>query len=393
MPPHPNPQRRALGALVLLAPWCRARAGSAFDDAALADIDTAVEAAIAAGTPPGAVLWLERGGQTYRRVWGRQASWPVPEPARENTVYDVASLTKVAVTTLLVMQLIEAGRLELQAPLQRWWPGFAEGGVTVAHLLTHTSALAPSLSLEAAWEGEAAALERAAAQRPTQAPGTLFRYSDVNFILLGAIVQRVVDRPLDALAQERLFGPLGLADTGFHPLRRIPVERIAPTELDGDHMLRGQVHDPTARRMGGVAGHAGLFSTMADMARLSRLLLAGGTLDGVQLLRPQTVRQMTAVATPPALRERRGLGWDIDSPYSRPRGSVFPLGSYGHTGFTGCAWWIDPFSRTFYVLLSNRVHPRGGPSIVPLYAEVATRAGRAVAGFDFSRVEGALPPR
>ncbi|MFM8769479.1 MAG: serine hydrolase domain-containing protein, partial [Rubrivivax sp.] len=179
----------------------------------------------------------------------------------------------------------------------------------------------------------------------------------------------------------------------------VPTSRIAPTEWDGEigaapnaqvlanlKMLRGQVHDPTARRMGGVAGHAGLFSTAADLARFARMVLQGGELDGVRVLSPEAVARMTAVATPPGLPEQRSLGWDIDSPYSRARGQRYPRGSFGHTGFTGCALWIDPFSRTFHVLLSNRVHPRTRDSIVALYEQVGTLAAEAVLGPDFSAV-------
>jgi CubicO group peptidase (beta-lactamase class C family) len=151
-------------------------------------------------------------------------------------------------------------------------------------------------------------------------------------------------------------------------------------------MLRGQVHDPTARRMGGVAGHAGLFSTAADLARFARMLLQGGELDGVRVLSTQAVATMTAAATPAALTERRSLGWDVDSPFSRARGQRYPLGSFGHTGFTGCALWIDPFSRTFHVLLSNRVHPRTRESIVALYEQVGTLAAQSVRDFDFDRL-------
>jgi CubicO group peptidase (beta-lactamase class C family) len=202
-----------------------------------------------------------------------------------------------------------------------------------------------------------------------------------------------------------------MRDSGFRPLAdpqawaQVPLARIAPTEWEGEigeapearrpgaALLRGQVHDPTARRIGGVAGHAGLFSTATDLARFARMILQGGELDGVRVLSTQAVARMTAVATPAQVPERRSLGWDIDSSFSRARGARYPVGSFGHTGFTGCSLWIDPFSRTFHVLLSNRVHPRTRESIVALYEQVATLAAQAVAGFDFDRVKGALAPR
>jgi CubicO group peptidase (beta-lactamase class C family) len=287
-------------------------------------------------------------------------------------------------------------------------PGFESdrGGpaITVGQLLTHTSGLPAGLPLQPAWTGLEPALLLAGTRVPTHPPGTFFRYSDVNFILLGQIAQRVSGQALDVLAHTLLFQPLGMRDSGYRPLTdpqawaRVPLDRIAPTEWDGEigaapsaqrpgkAMLRGQVHDPTARRMGGVAGHAGLFSTAADLARFARMLLQGGELDGVRVLSPQAVAQMTAVATPPVLPEQRSLGWDIDSPFSRARGQRYPLGSFGHTGFTGCALWIDPFSRTFHVLLSNRVHPRTRESIVALYEQVGTLAAQSVRDFDFDRL-------
>jgi CubicO group peptidase (beta-lactamase class C family) len=189
--------------------------------------------------------------------------------------------------------------------------------------------------------------------------------------------------PLAELAQQRLLRPLGMVDSGYLPLAGMAGmagmagSRIAPTQFEAGHLLRGEVHDPTARRMGGVAGHAGLFSTAADLARFVRMLLGGGALDGARVLAGDSVRAMTASQSPPEVTARRGFGWDIDSPYSRPRGTRYPPGSFGHTGFTGCAMWIDPGSRSFYVLLSNRVHPRGNDSIVPLYGQVGTLAAKA----------------
>ncbi len=346
--------------------------------APLVEAERAVLSAIATGRPPGAVLWIEREGDVFHRAWGHRALEPAAEAAEPDTVYDIASLTK-PVTATLVMRLAEGGALSLDDPLRRWWPSMAAGdGVTVRHLLTHTSGLPASLPLDKPWQGSGTALDLALVQAPTHAPGGFFRYSDVGFILLGALVERVGGAPLDALASAWVLQPLRMADTRYRPLQHLPPARIAPTEFDGARLLRGEVHDPSARRMGGVAGHAGLFGTAADLARFARMVLGRGELDGARVLSAASIDQMTRVNTPAALTARRGLGWDIDSPYSRPRGKAWPAGrSFGHTGFTGCAMWIDPGSRSFYVVLSNRVHPRVGPSIVPLYEQVGTQAALA----------------
>lgn len=388
-------QRRALCLLAASAASSRAMsapapapnpdsaAAPAFDPAPLAELDRTLQAAVAAARPPGAVLWVEREREdgrrsVWHRAWGRLALQPAAEPLDPTAVYDAASLTKAVVTAPLVMRLVEQGRLAPDAPVQGLLGGGYRGGagLTLRHLLTHSSGLPASLPLDHDWTGTAAAYRLARRQQPTHAPGTHFRYSDVNFILLGEIIERVAGEPLDRLAAAWIFEPLGMHDTLFRPLRRHAAARIAPTELVDGRPLRGEVHDPTARRMGGVAGHAGMFSTAADLARYARCLLGGGALDGVRLLQPSSVAAMTTVASPPALAARRGLGWDIDSPYSRPRGKTWPKTSFGHTGFTGCVLWVDPGSRSFYVLLSNRVHPVTGDSIVPLYEAVGTLAGR-----------------
>ena len=387
-------------------------------------LDEAIAAAVSAGHLPGAVVRVERVGpgpvpgagpqahetpqphEAYEVAVGRKALEPAPEPLEPSNVYDCASLTKVVVTAAVWARLIQEGAVQPDTAVRALLPAFDSdrGGapITVGQLLTHTSGLPAGLPLQSAWSGLAPAWALAATRTPTHPPGTFFRYSDVNFILLGQIAQRLTGQGLDALAHAWFFQPLGMRDSGFRPLAdpqawaRVPQERIAPTEWDGQigaaspppgtPMLRGQVHDPTARRMGGVAGHAGLFSTAADLARFARMVLQGGELEGVRVLSPQAVAAMTAVATPPALPEQRSLGWDIDSPYSRARGQHYPRGSFGHTGFTGCALWIDPFSRTFHVLLSNRVHPRTRESIVALYEQVGTLAAGAVAGMDWDGV-------
>ncbi|MDX1950763.1 MAG: DUF1343 domain-containing protein [Verrucomicrobiota bacterium] len=363
-------------------------------------LDQALEQAVIENKAPGFLLWLERNSQTYITVKGNRAILPHVEPMTRDTIFDAASLTKVIATTPTILLLIERGKLSLDDPVSRHWPEFAPGkeSITIRHLLTHTSGLRAGLPVRTN-EGLAAFVKRLEAEKPQTVPGSDFLYSDLNFIALGELVHRVSGEPLDRFATRELFQKLGMADTFFIPLEKGSstlstgiISRIAPTErLPDQQVLRGIVHDPTARAIGGVAGHAGLFTTAADLARFARMLLNDGELEGVTLFKPETVRLMTTVQTPPSVEARRGLGWDIDSPYATPRGKFFPIGSYGHTGWTGSSLWIDPFSRTFIILLSNRNHPSGG-DVVELRSTIATLAAKAVADFDFSNVHGVLPP-
>ncbi len=360
----------------------------------LAEIDAAIGACIKAGDTPGAVFWLERQGTVYHRAYGHKAIVPAEEPAAEDTLYDAASLTKVIATTPCILLLIQRHKIHLDDPVKSILPEFDGEGretITIRNLLTHTSGLRPGLSRSPAWSGYARGIELACHEKPQDPPGTVFRYSDINFILLGEVVRRASGLPLNEFAAREIYGPLKMVDTGFLP----PAEkrgRIAPTERDGSNILHGVVHDPTARCMGGVAGHAGLFTTTADLARYARLLLGQGSLDGVQVFTPATVQLMTSVQSPPAVPSRRGLGWDIDTGYSR-RGAHFPLGSFGHTGWTGTCLWIDPHSETFWILLSNRVHPDGKGNVLALQTKLSTLAAEAVIGFNFAYVPGALLPR
>ncbi len=358
-------------------------------------MDAAINATIAAGKTPGAVLWLERNGVAYHKAYGRRSIVPSYEPMTEDTIFDAASLTKVLATTPAVMALIERRRIALDAPVQTYIPEFAGNGkeaITIRQLLTHTSGLRPDIDTRPRWSGYATAIERACAEKPMNPPGVVFRYSDINFFVLGEVVRRVSGERLNEFVAREIYRPLKMLDTRFLPPVALSA-RVAPTEMTDGQMLRGTVHDPTARYMGGVAGHAGLFTTAADLARYARMLLNGGELDGVRVLRAETVKLMTSVQSPDAVPARRGLGWDIDSGYSRPRGKIFPLGSYGHTGFTGTSLWIDPFSRTFWILLSNRVHPDGKGNVLPLEGELANLAAEAVTGFNFAFVPDALAPR
>lgn len=348
----------------------------AFHDKGIADIKAALARAIENKVTPGAVYWCGHGSEDRHWAQGHRAVVPAPEPMTEDTIFDVASLTKVVATLPSIMLLVERGKIDIDAPVQAYLPEFHHPDITVKHLLTHTSGLPPGLSNEgpgSGWHGYEEGIRRTCACVPDLPPGLTFRYSDVNFILLGEIVHRVSGRRLDAFAKEEVFLPLGMRSSGFRPSAGL-TRRIAPTERAQDGtMLRGVVHDPTARRMGGVAGHAGLFTTAADLARYARFMLHGGP-----LLKPETLRQMQRVQTPGTVYDRRGLGWDIDSAYSRPRGDLFALGSFGHTGFTGTAIWMDPASDTFFILLTTRLHPDGKGDAKPLYSEIGTLTARAV---------------
>jgi len=360
------------------APAVSAPAPSKAAPVRLSAVDSIIRQAIAEGNIPGAVLMVGHNGAViYRKAYGEQALEPRREPMTLGTIFDLASLTKVVATTTAVMQLVELGKVRLNDPVAKYLPEFAQNGkqdITVRQLLTHYSGLAPDLDLETPWQGKSTAYQLAFREPPKTTPGSGFVYSDINFIMLGALVEKVSGETLDAYTEQHIFAPLKMTHTRFLP----PASwrpKIAPTQYDeNEHMLRGVVHDPTARRMGGVAGHAGLFSTGADLAKFAQTLLNGG--DGI--LAPLTVAKMTQPETPPTAPILRGFGWDIDSPFSSNRGDLLPVGSYGHTGFTGTSIWIDPTTRTYIILLTNAVHPRGKGNAVGLRVRVATEVAAAL---------------
>lgn len=396
MSSHSPCRRTAIFATVLLLAGCAqlpGKTGMRLDQARLAELDRAIEDNIAARKLPGAVFHLERDGAVYERAFGAHTYEAGAAKVTPDTVFDAASLSKVLATAPAVLLLAEEGRIDLEAPLVRYFPECAGGGrdaITVRQLLTHSSGLPAGLPARPAWQGREAAYRLACAQDVTHAPGTFFRYSDINYILLGRLVEQAAGMGIDRFVQQRFYGPLGMRDTGYLPLARMPAGAIAPTQrgpdsldvaLQGDlapgALLQGEVHDPTVRRMGNVGGSAGVFTTARDVARFARMLLNGGELDGVRVLSAQSVRLLTTAQSPSGL-ALRGMGMDIDSPYAqRPRGAVFPLGSYGHTGFTGCVLWVDPGSRTFYVFLSNRVYPDDKSNILALYTQLGTLSAQA----------------
>ena len=382
----------ALGAALLFAPELKGSAQDpALDASRLAGIEAVVAEDIAQKKLPGAVVLIGRGDRVvYEKAFGHRALTPSVEVMTPDTIFDLASLTKVVATTTSIMILIEQGKVRLNDRVSTYFPGFERYGkadITVRHLLTHMSGLRPDVDLADLWTGTDAAIALAIEEVPTAPAGSRFVYSDINYFLLGEIVHRVSGTPLDQFARDRIFAPLGMADTMFTP--PAPLQpRIAPTERCTPYgwpcqgpdmqMLRGTVHDPTARRMGGVAGHAGLFSTAADLAQFCQMLLNGGTHRGARILSPLAVAKMTSAATPDEERNLRGLGWDIDSAFSANRGELLPVGSFGHTGFTGTSLWIDPVTGLYVVFMSSRLHPEGKGDVTPLRARVATVAASAL---------------
>lgn len=360
---------------------------------AFSRIDELVRDAMAAKATPGAVVLIGRGEQTlYEKAFGFRATVPAQEAMTLDTVFDLASLTKVVGTTTAMMTLIEEGRVRLNDPVAAYIPGFeryGKGGITIRHLMTHVSGLRPDVDLHP-WTGYDAAIDLAKDEVPTGAPGETFVYSDINFFLLGDIVKRVSGQSLDAYLKARVFGPLGMTDTGFLPPKSL-LPRIAPTERCAEQdawpckrpdaaPLRGVVHDPTARRMGGIAGHAGLFSTARDLKLFARMLVGKGSLGTTRVMSPATVAAMTSPQTPAGMTSVRGLGWDIDTSFSGNRGDLFPVGtSYGHTGFTGTSLWIDPASESYVIFLSSRLHPDGTGDVGQLRSRIATVAAAGIA--------------
>ena len=368
------------------------------NEAALQSLDGVVEEAIASGKCPGAVVMIGHGGQVvYRKAFGHRVLVPEELPMTVDTVFDLASLTKVVATTTAVMQLMEQGKIRLEDPVTEYWPEFethGKGTITVQELLTHYSGLRPDLDLEPPWSGHDTAMAMIIAEEPIAPPGTRFIYSDVNFETLGELVRRVSGQPLDVYAAEHIFKPLGMKDTAFNPPPELH-DRIAPTQFKegtSGEMLWGQVHDPTSYNMGGVAGHAGLFSTADDLAIFAEMLLNRGERQGARILSPLSVEKMTQPETPPEKMALRGLGWDVDSPYTSNRGELFPFGSFGHTGFTGTSLWIDPITQTYVIFLSNRVHPDGKGDVTSVRAKIATAVAATLGPVSVEKIRASQRP-
>lgn len=471
-PGHPPPPARTPSATVPVIP--REDAPYLPRQELVAPVSQLMNDAIAVPRLPGAVVRIGHAGTiVFSQAFGARKladePWldgsPAPaEPMTENTIFDIASLTKCLATTVAVLQLYEQGRVGIDDPVQTYLPEFNETNdprraqVTLRMLLTHTSGIGGDLSHQGPWgltePDKVGGVHRALTAPLEFGPGEIFHYSDIGFIILGALVETLTGQPLDTYVQDNVFTPLGMADTrylpaakacGPHRIRGTAIAfdasasqggqcraggwstdllaRIAPTAHDEDtpginpdydQLLRGTVNDPTARRMGGVAGSAGVFSTAGDIGRYARALLdrlAGrpspfplrqSTLElmttpqqpghhAAQLVAANAAAQQANATSPnradpllaahyPAIagQDLRGFGWDIDTPHSRPRGMIFPIGSFGHTGFTGVTLWIDPGSDTYVIVLANVIHQRGGPPIAGLSGDVATVTGQAL---------------
>jgi uncharacterized protein YbbC (DUF1343 family) len=379
-------------------------------------IDALVAKDIADKKLPGAVVLVGHKGKiVFRKAYGNRSLVPTVEKMTVDTIFDAASLTKPIATATSIMILVERGQLRLNDTIDKFIPEIQDENakrVTIQQLLTHISGYQPDFDLREKWTGRDGMLQALYKEKLRQPAGTKFVYSDIGFIVLGEILERVADKNLKSFVVENFLFNMKMSASGFglglqvltpnqlpsfSILAKNPFiltgKAIAPTENikgqqsylggqfdgnDGDKILRGQVHDPTAYRMGGVAGHAGLFSTADDLARYCQMMLNGGILDGKRILSSNTIARMTAPIVVSEDGATRGLGWDINTSFSSNRGELFPLGSFGHTGFTGTSVWIDRVSQTFVVFLSNRVHPDGKGDVAPLRAKVATVVASAI---------------
>jgi uncharacterized protein YbbC (DUF1343 family)/CubicO group peptidase (beta-lactamase class C family) len=370
----------------------------AFDVEQLKPIEELVNAQIRAGNLPGAVVLVGHEGKVvYRRAFGQRTLNP-PQPMTAETIFDLASLTKPIVTATAILQLAERGKLDLAAPAARYWPAFAAQGkeaISVRQLLTHTSGLAAGLPLKKPWRGREAALSLIVAQKPQAPPGSTLLYSDVNFIVLGELVRRISGMTLDVYAQRQIFQPLAMKDSRYFTHPPSPDSalygRIAPTGFVQGHLRVGEVHDPLAWRMGGVAGHAGMFSTADDLAKFAQTLLDGGG----ALLQPESVALLETPQISPAQagtgNALRSLGWRSDPPLVANRDQLPPVGAMGHNGYTGTSLWIDPLTRTYVIILSHRVHPAERGDAGPLRERIALRVAEAVGTLSFAQAVALSP--
>lgn len=341
-------------------------------------VDALIQEEVNAQAITGAVLAVGHDGHlVHQKAFGYRALSPKKESTTLDTVFDLASLTKVVATTPSVMRLVQYGQVRLEDPVSHYLPAFAANGkdaVNLRQLLTHYSGLRPDLDQSTPWEGRETAYHLADNEKLQAPPGAQFVYSDINFIVLGELVEKLSGMSLDKYAEAHVFEPLGMKHTRFLPPRSWRGKIAETLAIGNRQLLRGTVQDPPAQRMGGVAGHAGVFSTAGDLA-----LYAQALIDRKGILAPDIIEKMTTPQQPPNALEVRGFGWDIDSPFSSNRGALLPVGSFGHTGFTGTSIWIDPYSNTYIILLTNSVHPHPAVSpVVSLRSRVATAVAAAL---------------
>jgi uncharacterized protein YbbC (DUF1343 family)/CubicO group peptidase (beta-lactamase class C family) len=362
------------------------------DPERLAHLEPIVQEAIKRNQIPGAVILVLRQGKIcYRKSFGFRSREPTATPMTVDALFDLASLTKPIATATSLMILLEQGKLRLADRVAEYLPEFGQNGkdpITIAQLLLHTSGLMADNALEDYQEGPKKALERIYQLNPQSPPDSRFTYSDVGYIVLGQLVEKVSDHRLDDFARRHIFGPLGMRDTSFKPAGQ-SIERAAPTEQRDGHWMQGEVHDPRAFLLGGVAGHAGLFSTADDLAVYAQMLLNQGEFRGRRILSPATVRLMITPRRVP--NGWRALGWDVQTAFSSNRGELFAFGSFGHTGFTGTSIWIDPSSQTAVIFLSNRVHPQAKSNINRLRGQVATLAAASIVRAPYPKARSETP--
>ena len=354
-----------------------------------AAIDVAVRAAIEAGKMPGCVVVVGRRDDIlFERAYGWRSLLPARAPMTKETVFDLASLTKPIATATALMILVDRGNVDLDARASKYVPELAKmPPFTVRQLLLHTSGLPSGTPLSEWTTDRAEVLHRIAALKPKSLPGEKFNYSDVGFVVLQEIIERVSGKALATFTSEEIFAPLGMTETGFLPPPELRARAAATEERDGGFMV-GEVHDPRAFALGGVAGHAGVFSTARDLSRYAQAMLSKGELDERRLFGAKTFERFIARHT--TSKGGRALGWDIDSTFATHRGTLFSAKAFGHGGYTGTVMWIDPERDLFVLFLSNRVHPDGKGAVNPLVADIATLAVDAAevkSGIDVLRAE------
>lgn len=341
-------------------------------------IDQLMESSIQNALISGGVILIGSRERTlFEKAYGRVSSTQDSRSMTVDTVFDLASLTKVIATTPAILKLAEGRRLSLVDPVKKWFPeleGKGKDDLLVMHLLTHTSAL-NDFSL-AAEKPMRSAVDGVAEQSLKGEIGSRFHYADINFILLGEMVRRVSGEELNEYTARKFYVPMGMKDTGFLPSSELK-SRTAATVGDGNLQFIGEPQDPLARRLGGVAGHAGLFSTSRDLAVFCRMMLSGGKSSDKKIMAERTVNQMTAPYFSRGGKVTRGLGWDISSPFSAPRGAFFSESSYGHTGYSGASLWLDPDADLFVILLTSRLEFRKKTEFSQLRSELSTLAVEA----------------
>jgi CubicO group peptidase (beta-lactamase class C family) len=352
------------------------------DDRRFAPVEVAVQEEIEAGHIPGAVVLVGHQGRViYHQAFGQRSLEPECQSMTLDTVFDLASLTKVVATTTAVMQLWDRGLLNISDPVIKYWPEFSPNGknsITLWQLLTHTSGLRDQINPQVKWSDYPGALEAIAGDGKIPWK-TKYKYGDVDFIVLGEIVQRLSKQSLDSYCTEKIFQPLKMERTTFNPPETW-LSDIAPGNKVNSDWLRGKVQDHDARKLGGVAGHAGLFSNADDLSAFAQMLLNGGESQGKRILTAKAVAAMTRprIICETSCTINHGFGWDMLSPLSKEFNASFPAGSFGHTGFTGTSIWIEPHSKTYLIILTNRLHPNGKGQVKLLRAKIAAAVAASV---------------